>query len=300
MRAAVASLNISGSVGRDVVATSVSADLGNTSTVVGDVILYSINASATGEVGGTLSGTMRSLELAGSIAGDVDVDVRSLTIVAPLQVAGDLGYRSSREAEGLEQAEVGGAVVKKSPQPPNIRVRALGLLTQVLIAMLLIGVALLVVWAWPDNTERAGLVARESWLKAYGWGLLIFASPLLLAGGVAVLVAVTPAAAWLPLLAIFAPVILAMFGIVLALSLVAGIPTAVLSGRALPGDRGIYGAVLLGSIIVAVAWLLPFMGWIVPLLVLPLGLGSWLISRRSGVAEAEESEEPEELLERRE
>jgi hypothetical protein len=34
--------------------------------------------------------------------------------------------------------------------------------------------------------------------------------------------------------------------------------------------------------LVGIVWLIPIVGWIVPLLILPIGLGSWLLSFRQG------------------
>jgi uncharacterized membrane protein len=66
------------------------------------------------------------------------------------------------------------------------------------------------------------------------------------------------------------------------LSLVAGVPAVLAAGRALPTDLGLFGAILAGSVLVGVVWLTPIVGWIVPLFVLPIGLGAWLLSFREG------------------
>jgi uncharacterized membrane protein len=60
------------------------------------------------------------------------------------------------------------------------------------------------------------------------------------------------------------------------------VPAVLAAGRALPRDLGLFGAILAGSTLVGVVWLIPMVGWIVPLLVLPVGLGSWLLSFRQG------------------
>jgi hypothetical protein len=271
------SLEVTGTVGHDVVAAVRRVEIGETSAIGNDVVLWAWAVTAEGSIGGTLSGTMRSLDLAGSVEGDVDVTVSRLSVTDSLEVSGDLGYRSDDAADGLDQASVGGAVVKKTPRPPNIRVRALNLLARMLVVMLLTGTALLVAWGWPAQTDRAGSAARASWLKAYGWGALVILSPLILSAGVGLILALAPASASLPLLAIFAPVILALLGIVLALSLVAGVPAVVMLGQLLPGRYSVYGSIVVGSVVVGIAWLTPLIGPLVPLLALPLGMGGWII-----------------------
>lgn len=287
LRVSSSSLELLGTIERDLVTTSFSVNLMSDSHVGGDVVAWAFNMTAAGTIGGNLSGTQRSLDLEGAVANDVDVTVRQLTITGPLSVGGDLGYRSDREAEGLGQASVGGVVAKKTPTPPNIRVRALNLLTRLLVALFLTATAMLVAWGWPARTERAAEKTRSSPLRAFGWGTLVVLSPLIVAAAVGLMVGLGPSAVSVPLLVIFAPVVLALGGIVLALSLIAGVPTVLLLGRRLPGDRGMYGAVALGSAVVAILWMIPLASWIVPLLVLPLGMGGWIISRTSLATEEE-------------
>jgi hypothetical protein len=220
------------------------------------------------------------LDIEGSVGGDVDVTVRRLTVTGPLRVSGDFGYRSGEEAEGLDQVSVGGVIARKSPLPPNIRVRALSLLTRMLTILFLTTAAILVAWGWPNRTRRAGLLARSRVVRAGAYGALIVLSPLILAGIAALLAGLTPASASLPLLAIFIPLVVAASGLVLALSLVAGVPAVLALGEALPGRFGTNGSIVVGSIVIGVLWLLPVVGWLVPLIVLPLGLGAWILSFR--------------------
>jgi len=139
---------------------------------------------------------------------------------------------------------------------------------------------MLVAWGWPDRTRRAAEQARGQLLKAYGFGALVMLSPFLL-GGVAALVAgLTPAAASLPLLAIFGPLVVATAGLVLVLSLVAGVPAVLALGELLPRKFALYGSILAGSALVALLWMVPLVGWLVPLVVLPTGLGAWMLSFR--------------------
>ncbi len=104
------------------------------------------------------------------------------------------------------------------------------------------------------------------------------ASPLFLVAIAALLLALAPPSASFPLLAILGPVILAALGVVLAVSLMAGIPTVGRVGEVLFRKLDIYGAILAGSVVVGMLWMLPIVGWLIPLVVLPLGLGGWYLS----------------------
>lgn len=281
LRSAASALEVSGSVGTDLVGAAISASLDSGSEVGGDVILWAVDMSGAGTIGADLEGTQRTIRLEGTVNGDVDVSGRRLTITGPLEVGGDLGYRSEADAEGLDQATVGGVVVHKSPLPPNIRIRALGLLARFLAVLGLTTAALLVAWGWPDRTRRAGDQARKQMPTAFGVGALVMLSPVLLGAVAVLLVGLTPAAASLPLLAIFAPLVLATAGLVMVLSLVAGVPAVLALSEVLPGNLALPGSILAGSALVAVAWMVPFVGWLVPLLVLPIGLGAWILSFRT-------------------
>jgi cytoskeletal protein CcmA (bactofilin family) len=273
-------LSVSGSIGADLVGAGLRVELSSESVVDGDVLVWAFSMTAAGTIGSDLEGTQRSLDVEGRVGGDVDVSVNRLVITGPLQVAGDLGYRSGIDAEGMDQATVQGVVAHKTPLPPNIRIRALGLLTRFLVILGLTCAALLVAWGWPGRTDSAGDRARTRVWRALGRGALVFLSPLIVAGIAALIAGLVPASASLPLLAIFVPLILALSGIVLVLSLVAGVPAILALGRALPSERGLYGSIVMGSIVAGLVWMIPWIGWLVPLLVLPIGLGAWMLSFR--------------------
>ncbi len=281
LRVIARSLVVNGTVGRDVVVTAVDVRLAAGSSVDGDVLAWVLNMEALGHIGRDLEGSQRTLAIAGSVESDVDVSVGQLTVVDELTVSGDLGYRSDSAAEGLEMASVGGIVVHKTPLPPNIRVRALALFGRFLVVLLLTIAALGTAWGWPSRTGAAIEKVKVSPLRAWFFGAVVMASPLFLVAIGALLFTLAPPSASFPLLIILGPLVLAAFGLVLATSLVAGIPTVGRVGGVLFRKLEIYGAVLVGSAVVGILWMLPVVGWLIPLIVLPLGLGGWYLSRQA-------------------
>jgi len=280
LRASANALDLSGSEGADLVGAAIRVDLETGSEVAGDVVIWTFNMTAAGTIGSDLDGTQRALELEGAVGGDIDVSAGRLTITGPLEVAGDLGYRSRDVARGLDEATVGGVIVHKAPLPPNIRVRALGLLARFLVVIGLTAAAVLVAWGWPERTRRSGDNARQRVLRSFGYGSLVMLSPFLLGAAAALIAGFAPATASLPLLAIFGPLVLATLGLVLALSIVAGVPAVLALGEAMPRKFDLYGSILTGSVVAGLVWLVPLVGWLVPLLVLPTGLGGWILSFR--------------------
>lgn len=274
LRTVASSVSVDGRVEGDLVAVGLDIELGPDSAVEGEVLAWAWSLRSLGEVG-ELSGTQQTLELGGTVRSDVDVSVERLRIIEPLVVGGDLGFRSGNDAEGLDQATVSGVVVDKEPLPPNIRVRALVLFTRFLIVLFLTIAALTISWGWTSRTSTAIKAVRHSPMRSWVTGALVVFSPLILIGIAALILALAPAAASFPLLAVMAPVVLALVGVVGALSLVAGVPVVGWIGLKLFPQRPVHVAVLAGSLIVGAFWFLPVLGWLIPVAVLPLGLGAW-------------------------
>lgn len=269
-------LDVKGEIGGDLVATALDTDLAASSDISGDVLLWSWDALVLGTVGGDLGGTQRALDLAGDLRGDVDVSVTRLTVVDDLRVTGDLGYRSGRDAEGLERVDVQGVIVDKAPLPPNLRVRALGLLGRFLVILFLSVAALSAGYGWPRRTTAAiGEVGNKP-IRKWLVGALVLSAPAIVTGIAGLILWLGPAAAAFPLLVVLVPVILALVGLALALALIAGAPTVGWVGGVLFKRLDIYGALLAGSLVVGVVWFLPLVGWLVPITVLPWGLGAWM------------------------
>lgn len=281
IRVSANTLRVDGSVDGDVVAAAFTVDLGESSEVSGDVLSWAWYMRALGSIENGIRGSARSMELGGSVGADIEASVNHLTVIADLEVGGDLDYRSENEAEGLENAEVGGVVVEQSPLPPNIRVRALTFFGRFLAVLFLTISALTVAWGWPQRTAEAIGDVGSSPLRSWALGALVAFSPLILAGVAALILLLAPAAASFPLLAMFAPLILATVGLVGALSLVAGAPVVGWLGGRLFRRLDLYGSILAGSLIAGMLWFVPILGWLVPLVVLPMGLGAWLLGWRS-------------------
>ena len=273
-------VSISGSVGGDVVVAARVVELADPSNVGGDLLAWSWSLTSQGDVGGDVGGIQWVANLGGSVAGDVDVSVRSLKIDDPLTVEGDLAYRSSREATGVDDAEVGGAIVHKTPLPPNLRVRALRVLGQLMIVLFFAVAALAAAYGWPERTRRAVREVSRRTFSRWALGALILGSPLLMMVVTWAVLVLAPPTASFPLLLVLVPVLLALIGVVMALGVVAGAPVVAWVGGVIFPRLDMAGAVVAGSLLAGLLWLVPVVGWLVPLVVLPIGLGAWIASGR--------------------
>ena len=116
MRFTANRLSVSGSIGADLVGAALRVALEpGIGGRQGDVVVWAFSLTAAGTIGSDLEGTQRSLDLARSVGGDVDVSVNRLVITGPLEVAGDFRLSLSLRAEGLDEANVGGVVAHKTP-----------------------------------------------------------------------------------------------------------------------------------------------------------------------------------------
>jgi cytoskeletal protein CcmA (bactofilin family) len=278
VRAAGGEVRIRGDVGGDLVAAAVSTHLEPGSIVSGDVLVWAGDLSTAGVIGEDLEGSQRALHLGGSIDGEVDVSVGTLIVSEGLQVHGDLAFRSESEGEGLADAEVGGSVVHRRPLAANIRVRAVGLFGRLILIMFLSVSALVAAYLFPRRTEAATAAVAKAPLACWLIGAALLLFPLVVTAVVVAVLAIAPPASALSLALVSLPLLLALFGLVLALCVPAGVPAVGRLGMILRRRSDLYGAVLLGSAVAGLLWLVPLLGWLVPLVVLPLGLGGWLRS----------------------
>jgi cytoskeletal protein CcmA (bactofilin family) len=283
LRSVASDLRVGGEIGGDLVAGGLDLALDPGSQVGGDVLVWVSMLTTSGRIEGDLGGTQRRLRLGGSVGGEVDVSVGRLTIPDSVSVTGDLGYRSARAAAGLEGAEVGGYVVHRTPLPPNIRLRALDVFGRFLVVLFMAMSAMVIAYVWPERVRAAVGRLRESPLRNWLLGASLLFSPLLLLAVAAVVLSLAPPAAGLPLLVVMVPVMLAILGLALVAVVVAAVPAAARLGALVSARLDLFGAVLAGSLLAGIVWLLPTIGWLVPLVLLPWGLGGWL---RSGVDRA--------------
>lgn len=280
LRVTSPAVQISGEVSGDVVAVAYGIELVPGGQVGADLIMWAWNAGSHGSVSEDLEGSQRRLELSGDVSGNVRVSAGRLTVIDDLEVGGDLTYRSSNEAVGVDLVDADGVVVQQTPMKPNIRVRALALAAKILVAIVLAAMALVVSSAWPERSERALAGLEAAPIRTVLTGAVVVLSPALVLGVAFAVLAFAPSSTALPLVAALIPILFALMGIVLVGGLFAGMPAVAWIGARIRKQTTVPGAVGIGSAVVAILWLIPVVGWIVALLVLAAGMGGWLSTFR--------------------
>ena len=193
----------------DLVSAGFSLEAAEGSSVGGTVVGFGYQALLAGEVAERLLGSFAALELAGTIRGDVDVDVGpagdgappafwptevpippvepGLTVTDAARLGGDLRYESPDAGEIAPGAQVTGevtheevtAAVKAEPSPVEHVLDAL----RRLVALLLVGGLLLL--AAPRWTASLADLVRSRPLPSLGWGVIFLAAALVAAAVVA-------------------------------------------------------------------------------------------------------------------
>jgi hypothetical protein len=278
IRIAAGTVIIEGSVGDDALVAGWDTSTGADSEIGRDVLVWGRRAFHRGDAGRDFRGSLISLELSGKVGDSVDISVRRVELAATAEIGGDLGYSSQREATIEQGAVVGGSVIRRSPTVLNVRVRALRVLTSILILLGLQSIGLLAIWGWPVRARQAAAAVRGGWLRCLGTGWLTLAVPAGLIAASGLVIAAAPPAAGLPLVLVLAPLAMAILGVVMAASMLAPVPVAASLGLRLAPKRSIFAAYLIGTLVVALLGLVPMAIWILVVILMPIGIGGWLRS----------------------
>ena len=280
VRVASGQVQVGGGIAEDLVVASWGTVIDPTGTIGRDLINWGRSGSVAGGVNRDLTGRFSHLVLDGQVGGAVDINVGTLVVGPLAEVDGDVAYRSTREAE--VSGSIGGSVIQRTPLPPNIKIRALQLLTVLLVMLILTAAGLLSASAWPEQLESMMAAAGRGW-RTWLSGLGVLVSPLLAAAVLGLILGVAPPAAALPLVIVLLPVVLGLGGIVLMASLFGVIPAAGALGELVARRRASApAAILVGMLLVGIVVLIPLLRVAAAAIIVPLGVGALLGRRPQG------------------
>jgi cytoskeletal protein CcmA (bactofilin family) len=267
VRAAGAVVTVNGRVGRSVTSLAQQVNISSGGRVGGSLVAAGETISAFGPVGRGITAGGGTLQLGGPVGGKVLAWAETLSLGPNTRIAGDLEYRSERQAD-IPSGTVGGRVQYAPIEREARREPVLNGLFDFGGLVWLVGSAILgalAVTLAPRASARAVELGRQQPLPTFGLGLLaLFAVPV-----AALLIGVTLVG--LPLaLAVAA---LYWLGLMLAwpaLGLVVGTEVA---RRARREPMPVLGALLVGLIVLHLVTHLPIVGGLVSFLGLAFGLG---------------------------
>lgn len=283
VRAVAGSVEINGSVGGDVFTASPSVRFGPQAHVERDGLIWANEVNVMGRVDRNLEGQFRSATIGAEVGGDVDITVSHLTVLSGTSIDGDLIYVGDDQAAIAPDSDIGGSVIAESDLPPNVRIRALVLLVRILVSLAVFALGLSLIWSFPVRSQRAAVDVAERPVEAALWGIGIVSIPIALAVIVGVFVSLSQPATGLPLLLVFAPLVLGAFALLAVGLLSAPVPIATAIGRRIGPARSIYAWFAMGTGVVLVLTLIPLVGPIILGASAVVGLGGWFVERGSEV-----------------
>jgi cytoskeletal protein CcmA (bactofilin family) len=277
-------IRIQGTVGRDLVIFGGTATIEPDAEISGDVAGGTGSLTVGGTVGGDVLAASGTIRISGTVDGSVEVGVGELVIESGAVVNGDVLYRSDRDAQISDGAEIGGTVERTERGDDggptevitdNPVVSYLGLL----LGLLILGWGLLAIR--PRLVIGSAVALETAPLPALGLGCVA------LVGQFIVLVILVAIGITIGLLAgalggAFAAAAFVVLLLIILLVILSAIPVAMaIGGLVLRGDRSPYLAYLAGaailSLAILVAGFIPALGGLVFLVIWILGLGAYTL-----------------------
>ncbi len=270
---------VTGRVGGDVVVGV--GSLRMVGEVERDILAAAWSGVAGGKVGRDLRGLFRSVRLGGEVEGDVEIRTDRLETESGLSISGDLVFEASRLSEpGELSGYVDGSVLNRRALPPNVRIRAFGLMVYLFAALSMMVGGLAAIRLAPRWVEAAASRTAKSPLRSLGKGLALFLSPAIGLALVGVVVRWFPIYVWGPILVVAIPLLLSVAGGWLLALLVAHVPVAMMTGRWLGRvfgrDWERSSAYLVGAIAYLLALRIPVVGGPLVAIATIIGAGGWL------------------------
>jgi cytoskeletal protein CcmA (bactofilin family) len=278
LRVAGGTVVVDGTVGDDLFVGALTAQANSGSTVGRDVLVWSRTAELLGTVGRRIEGTQNRTRIGGNVGSGIDVTTSSLTLLPGLRVDGDVRYIADDAAVIADTVTIEGTFVRAEALAANLRVRGVRLLAQIVGALGALGLGIGILWSAPGRSLAAASALDRRPLGSLMWGVGLVSVPAALLIVTFGIVSLTPLSSSGPLVLVMLPMALAIASVVLIGLLAAPVPVGLAIGTRLRPEWSSYGRFVVGFPALVVAWLLPWVGGILSLLLAVAGLGSWLVA----------------------
>jgi cytoskeletal protein CcmA (bactofilin family) len=270
VRAAGGEVTVDGSVERNVTAAGGSVRIGAGGRVRGNAYLSGGEIVVDGHVAGHLRASGGVVRILGSVDGSVDVTAERVVVGPAARIGGDLTHRSPDPAEVASGARIGGAVTHRPADGGGALAAWIGRLVRVGAFLFTGGV---LVALFPGAADRLRETLGERPVPSVGLGL-------------AALVGVPLALVLVGLTVLGLPLMLIGGALFAAALYVARAVLALWLGERLlgrgPARARRVAAFLVGGALLALAGLVPWVGWLVTLAATVAGVGAAveLLTRR--------------------
>ncbi len=276
VRAAGTTVVVDGKVANDLLAAGNEVTILSNGRVGRDAILGATNVTVSGQIARDLQAGGTNVKIEGGVGGNVLATVDKLQLTDRATVGGSLKYTSKNEAQIANTSSVKGAIERQTPADTGRAPLVTGTAAVVLewlkglIGLLILGI--LVVFFFPGFSRRAGeALVRSPWLTLAIGALVLIGLPIL--SVIFFAVGALIGGWWIGF------VVLAVFGVVLALSIpvaAVGVGGAVLriARRPVP----VWLALFIGLVVLLLVALIPILGGVVIFCALLFGMGATTIA----------------------
>lgn len=272
-RIAGSKISINGSIDRNANVFANEISFGKDSLIRWDALVGGINGNFEGNVDGNLHGLMSSAAISGKIGKNVNLTIDGqssnkeggILITKDAVIAGDLIYKASKDARLESPSSVSGKVQKDEPRQKEERPLATlwGIFYK---AASLILIAIVIISLRKNIIQDIAANLDKSWASSLliGFSLLVF-TPILILILMLTIIGIPLA---LILLASYLSFI--VFSAIFASSYLAGL----LINKLFKREVNPYLSALIGLLLFSSAAAIPFVGWLISLLVISLGFGA--------------------------
>jgi cytoskeletal protein CcmA (bactofilin family) len=256
-----------GSSGRDLMI------MANSITVSGsvgqDLFAAASNGTITGSVGRDLKSSMNRLIVDGPVGGDINALVSELVIGPNALVSGKVTYTSEQEATVNNQAVVGGTITRLDPPATQVTAVSAGRKVWSFFRPILslLFVALLMILLFPAVTKGSAAMIGEKPTSSLGTGaLIVFVAPI-----AALILLITVIGIPVSFLSMLLYLVLLYLSRVFAGYFLADVAFEKFGVELHPVLKA-----LIGVLVLALVFKMPYVGWLVHLAAVIFGSGSFM------------------------
>lgn len=272
VRLAGEKIYINGKVNGDLIAFGSEANIGSQAEIGGDFLFGAGTVRMDGVIGKNIKGSGSVVTISGSVEGNAELTVESLTLASEANIQGNLTYTSEKAADIRSGAVVGGETTHNVPEAKKAAPFG-GIGGKVVGFLMTLVMGIIIILIVPRKSASvADLIRNKPW-ACLGWG--------------AVILFATPVAAFIACFTVIgipvALIALVLYAIAIYISQVF---VGLFIGRWIIGRfSGIdskaimVGALATGLVILMLLKLIPYLGFWIGLAVALFGLGAMLVSQ---------------------
>jgi cytoskeletal protein CcmA (bactofilin family) len=278
-------VGINAPVGRDVIAAGYQVEIGSTASVGQDVLAAGRSIIVSGPVTGDVILTGQTVEIDSTISGSAEIRASQIRFGNGARIAGTFAYWSDGRVDVppsvVAPERVTAHIIERAAPSPRGLIAALiaGSIAFLIAAIFLMAVFVMAL--------RRHLSATRETLFAHPWQTLLFGviATSALFGCIVVFAVSLVGIPLIPVVIVLVPFLI--FGGYLTTAYAVG--SGLLRQARVTSDSGLvaFGAVVLGVVALVLIGTIPIFGWVVAVIAVTVGLGSWyryLLARRAPTA----------------